>query len=204
LEYGKEPEHLIFGAPALYMIRLPLESTAGKGKSSSWKTRVASLASTVESLDCAWLLLDVEDYGWNHLDRHFLKEYPGRASAVQVGALASLHRAAYSSSLGEPGGHWHEDSESLSVPIETRFVHGCHNGHASHPGERFGCINGIQHGFFGDAKSYTIIYHQECDSCRNLDKKKVYDVYLTILQLLSQVGACPYQLYSQLLPTLRP
>jgi len=43
LEYRQEPEHPLSSAPALPMIRLPFEGTAGKGKSSSWKTRVAPL-----------------------------------------------------------------------------------------------------------------------------------------------------------------
>lgn len=48
--YRREPTHPMFGAPAYHMVRLPLEGPAGKGMPSSWKTRVALVAGTVESL----------------------------------------------------------------------------------------------------------------------------------------------------------
>lgn len=47
------------------------------------------------------------------------------------------------------------------------------------------CMNGIRHGFFGDAEFYMIAGRQMCECYRTLDRKRLRSAYLTIRQVRS-------------------
>jgi len=64
------------------------------------------------------------------LDRHFQKEYPARLKSVRWLAF-----------IAQPTPQaWEVTAMKTPSPQATLLSHDCHNGHASHLGERFGLV----------------------------------------------------------------